>query len=210
MIEFPPTACTTHRDALLDFVDGQDVGPATAAALDHLGRCRACEQELELTAVTIVAIRRMFQEAAFAEPSRDAWNRLRVRLDRPTRGARVARAARASRAPVAGAIIAASLAVVVGLFGVLPGGAPRATATPVASRVSIAVLRPAGSATDPTIIRLVAAAASRQDNRATDNGATDNRALGRKVAPDGDNSIARAEEVLPGDDARPGRPMAST
>lgn len=80
------TACARHRDALLDFVDRRELGPGTDAALDHLARCRACEGELETTAMAVAALRRLHREARAVEPPADAWQQLRVRVDRP-RGA---------------------------------------------------------------------------------------------------------------------------
>jgi hypothetical protein len=76
--------CERYRDALLDFVDRHEIKPATAAALDHLGRCRDCARELEVTALAIVGLRRLYGEVAALEPPIDAWDRLRSRVTRPT------------------------------------------------------------------------------------------------------------------------------
>lgn len=76
-------ACAAHRDALLDFIDRREVGPDTDAALDHLGRCRACERELETTAMAVAALRRLHRETQEVEPPPDAWVRLLERVDRP-------------------------------------------------------------------------------------------------------------------------------
>jgi hypothetical protein len=75
--------CASHRAALVDFVDRRERGPATEAALDHLDRCRACEWELEATAMAVMALRRLHDEAVDLEPPPDAWERLRVRVTRP-------------------------------------------------------------------------------------------------------------------------------
>jgi hypothetical protein len=82
------TACEVHRTALHDFVDhraGYDPGTSrdVAAALDHLERCRDCEQELAATALVIAALRRLSVDISEAEPSPDAWLRLANRLERP-------------------------------------------------------------------------------------------------------------------------------
>ena len=75
-------ACARHRPALLDFVDRGDIVPGTANALAHLDRCGRCTDELESMVLTITALRRLGDDVATAEPSPDAWPRLRTRLDR--------------------------------------------------------------------------------------------------------------------------------
>jgi hypothetical protein len=54
--------CDRHRPALVDFIDRGERGAATRDALDHLGRCRACEREMSDLALTIVALRRTAAE----------------------------------------------------------------------------------------------------------------------------------------------------
>lgn len=102
--------CTRHRAVLLDFVDRGERGPRTPAAFDHLDRCPACRQELESTALTIAALRRVAVEGAGVDPSPAAWTRLRRRLERP----HVSRAQ--VRATLAG--LATSAALVGALVGV--------------------------------------------------------------------------------------------
>ena len=75
-------SCSRHRSALLDFVDRGEIVPGTAPALAHLDRCSRCTDELESTILTITALRRLGDDLARAEPSPDAWPRLRARLDR--------------------------------------------------------------------------------------------------------------------------------
>lgn len=75
--------CGTHRAALIDFVDRRALGSATAAALSHLDRCRACEEELSGIALAIAALRRLHREVDGEEPAADAWLRLRARIQRP-------------------------------------------------------------------------------------------------------------------------------
>lgn len=75
--------CVDHRAALIDFVDRRDLGPATAAALDHLDRCRSCEAELSGIALAIAALRRLHGDVQRVEPPADAWLRLRARVERP-------------------------------------------------------------------------------------------------------------------------------
>lgn len=88
MIEFRG-ACARHRGALLDFVDRGEIVPGTAAALAHLEKCGRCTDELESTVLAITALRRYGDEIARAEPSADAWPRLRAQLEglRPKRWA---------------------------------------------------------------------------------------------------------------------------
>lgn len=88
MIEFRG-ACARHRSALLDFVDRGEIAPGTAPALAHLERCGRCTDELESTVLAITALRRYGDELARAEPSPEAWPRLRAHLEtlRPARWA---------------------------------------------------------------------------------------------------------------------------
>jgi anti-sigma factor RsiW len=75
--------CADHRAALLDFVDRRERTEATAAALDHLERCRACERELTELALAIAALRRLQAHVACAEPAPDGWLRLQARITVP-------------------------------------------------------------------------------------------------------------------------------
>jgi hypothetical protein len=81
--------CARHRATLLDFVDRGEIVPGTALALAHLDRCDRCTDDLESTVLTITALRRLGDDIARAEPSPDAWPRLRARIDglRPKRWA---------------------------------------------------------------------------------------------------------------------------
>ena len=83
MITRMPRSCVVHRAALLDFVDGQARSTETAAALDHLERCRACEDELAGIVRTVAALRRMGRATAVAEVPADSWPRLRQRVTQP-------------------------------------------------------------------------------------------------------------------------------
>jgi len=75
-------SCTRYRPLLVDFLDRGEVSPATGAALAHLDGCRRCTEAIESTMLTIVALRRLGDDAATVEPSADAWPRLRVRITR--------------------------------------------------------------------------------------------------------------------------------
>lgn len=79
--------CRRHRAALLDFVDHGEVGPRTAAALDHLERCASCTAMLDATVLTLAALRRLGDEVAQVEPRADTWPGLRERITvwRPSR-----------------------------------------------------------------------------------------------------------------------------
>ena len=72
--------CRSHRAALVDFADHRAAGPAVQRALDHLQRCRPCEQELAATTLVLHALRRLHEETRRAEPAPDGWTRLRARL----------------------------------------------------------------------------------------------------------------------------------
>jgi hypothetical protein len=72
--------CRSHRAALVDFADHRAAGPAVQRALDHLQRCRPCEQELAATTLVLHALRRLHEETRRAEPAPDGWTRLRDRL----------------------------------------------------------------------------------------------------------------------------------
>ncbi len=96
-------SCGPHRDALVDFVERREHGPATRPALAHLDRCRRCEAELGATLLTIHAVRRVLGEAARVDPPADAWERLRIRVQQPVAGAWQA------RSTIAGMIVSAGL-----------------------------------------------------------------------------------------------------
>jgi hypothetical protein len=72
--------CSRYRPVLIDFIDRRDIGPDTRAALAHLDRCTRCTEVVESTMLTITALRRIGSEVATAEPTADAWPRLRVRI----------------------------------------------------------------------------------------------------------------------------------
>jgi hypothetical protein len=131
--------CETHRGTLLDFVDRREIRPATAAALDHLGRCAECARELEVTALAIVGLRRLYAEVAALEPPTDAWERLRSRVTRP------AVPVYSVRSPVMGMLAALAIVVAVSVPGsILERGIQ---AQPEAS----AVVSPAGVNADDKV-----------------------------------------------------------
>jgi anti-sigma factor RsiW len=108
--------CEQHRGALLDFADTREVRPATAAALEHLGRCPECVRELEVTALAIVGLRRLYDEVKAIEPPLDTWERLRSRVTRP------ATPTYGLRSPVLGVVTAWALVAAIGVQAViLPG-----------------------------------------------------------------------------------------
>jgi hypothetical protein len=117
MITRMPRSCVAHRAALLDFVDGQPRTHATLAALSHLERCRACEEELAGIVRTVAALRRLGRIAAAAEPPAHAWPALRARVTR--------RADRwMPRFSIAGLAVSAALVVMISLPATIsPGGA---------------------------------------------------------------------------------------
>jgi hypothetical protein len=72
--------CAGHRTALLDFATHRAGGPEVLRALDHVDRCRTCEDELAMTTLVLHALRRLHEETMRAEPAADGWGRLRARL----------------------------------------------------------------------------------------------------------------------------------
>jgi hypothetical protein len=72
--------CRAHREALLDFASHRAAGPDVRRALDHVDRCRVCEDELATTALVLHALRRLHEETRRAEPAADGWTRLRARI----------------------------------------------------------------------------------------------------------------------------------
>jgi hypothetical protein len=112
--------CRAHRDVLLDFADGRVGTWETSAALAHLDGCRACEDELSRVMLAIIGLRRIREEVAAAEPSGDAWVRLRTRIQQKPRSPWLV------RSPLPGIAMALSIvAVVVGpstLFQTGAGG----------------------------------------------------------------------------------------
>jgi hypothetical protein len=106
-------ACRRHRPALVDLVDRGERGPGTAAALDHLGGCDRCRDEVTEVALTVAALRR----------AGTAYRALPVRLvPRPALPER--RRPWAWRAQLGGLITSAGIAalLVAPQVGLLPGG----------------------------------------------------------------------------------------
>ena len=116
--------CERHRSALLDFVDRGEIVPGTARALAHLDRCSRCTEDLESTVLAITALRRIGDDLARAEPSPDAWPRLRARLEtlRPKRWAIMT--------PSAGLVMSVALVAVL-VAPLRLGGATNLTAAPI-------------------------------------------------------------------------------
>lgn len=112
-------SCRSHRAALLEFAARRAGGPDVRRALDHLERCRDCEDELAATTLVVHALRRLHEETMRAEPGADSWARLRARL------------AAGRREPsrllsgLPGIVVAAGLcAVLVGPGAITGGGKP--------------------------------------------------------------------------------------
>jgi hypothetical protein len=97
------SACRPHRASLEALVAHHERGPATAAALDHLSTCAACERDLTELALTVAALRRAGRElraapvpspsrssvAALTAPRRPGWS-LRLQLGGLLTGAAIA------------------------------------------------------------------------------------------------------------------------
>ncbi len=96
-------ACRPHRASLEALVAHGERGPETAAALDHLSACDACERDLTELALTVAALRRAGRElraapvpapprssvTALAAPRRTGWS-LRLQLGGLLTGAAIA------------------------------------------------------------------------------------------------------------------------
>jgi hypothetical protein len=87
VIRLARSGCRRHRTVLVDFLDRGERLPGLDAAFDHVDRCNGCRRDLESAALTIAALRRVGRAIATAEPSVDAWPRLRDRLAMPSRPA---------------------------------------------------------------------------------------------------------------------------
>jgi len=74
------SSCGTHRDALVEFAARRAAGPAVRRALDHVERCRTCEDELAMTTLVLHGLRRLHEETERVGPEVDGWARLRARL----------------------------------------------------------------------------------------------------------------------------------
>jgi hypothetical protein len=72
--------CGAHREALVEFAARRASGPAVRRALDHVERCRACEDELATTSLVLHGLRRLHEETERTRPAIDGWTRLRARL----------------------------------------------------------------------------------------------------------------------------------
>jgi len=117
---FARRSCAAHRTALLDFAARRAGGPGIGRALDHLERCRACEEDLAATTLVVHALRRLHEETLRAEPAPDGWTRLRARL------AATRREPSRILSGLPGIVAAAGLcAVLVGPGAIVGGGTPR-------------------------------------------------------------------------------------
>ena len=103
------TSCEAYRDELMDLVDRWEIRAGTARALEHIGRCATCARELEGAALTIVGLRRLYDEVSRLEPADDTWDRVRSRVTRR----RTANYGLGS--PILGAVVAWSLVAAFGL-----------------------------------------------------------------------------------------------
>ncbi|MDA8238646.1 MAG: hypothetical protein M0T75_12355 [Chloroflexi bacterium] len=112
--------CRAHRAALLEFAAQRTGGPDVRRALDHVERCRSCEEDLAATTLVLHALRGLHEDARRAEPAPDGWSRLRARLAATRR--EPSRLLSGMPGIVAAAALCAALA---GPGAVTPGGPPR-------------------------------------------------------------------------------------
>ncbi len=190
MITRMPRSCVVHRAALLDFVDGQPRTDATSAALGHLERCRACEDELAGIVRTVAALRRLGRAVAAAEPPPGAWIGLRSAVTAP------AVRARGGRWDYAAPMLALAIVAVVGLPAVIR---PATFANPAYGAGS----QPRLDAYEPRIIRLRVSGTNSAPVWLTGSS-------GHPVAPDGDRANIARVAPLPGSGERVSRPLAKT
>ncbi|MGC8633476.1 MAG: hypothetical protein ACP5VP_02225 [Candidatus Limnocylindrales bacterium] len=109
--------CARHRAVLLDLLDGRTQGRDVDEALEHLGRCDACQREMSEYALVIAGLRRLGAAARRSEPDATGWARVAARLQEAPRRPRW----HLRQAPVAGLVaLPAVLAVLVA--GLLAGG----------------------------------------------------------------------------------------
>jgi hypothetical protein len=142
--------CRRHRAALTDFVDRGLLGASAKAAFDHLERCDACVIELESTALTIMALRRLGDAMARYEPRPDAWPRLRARIE--AGGAARFRGRTTRAAHLAGAALVGCLVASVALSGAGPVETPSPVAIPEAARFDAPTENPSRSRPRPAVI----------------------------------------------------------
>lgn len=110
--------CAVHRAALLDFAARRVRDPGLGRALDHLERCRACEEELATTTLVVHGLRRLHEDTLRVEPAADGWTRLRARL------AATRREPSRVLSGLPGIVAAAAAVAVLAGPGALAGGQP--------------------------------------------------------------------------------------
>lgn len=165
MITRMPRSCVVHRAALLDFVDGQPRTASSAAALSHLERCRACEEELAGIVRTVAALRRLGESIDGEEPSAHVWQLVRATAVRRTERSWISRANTVSGLLAVSVVAAMSLSL-----GAFPRSGGFALSAPAVSRLD---------AFEPRVTRV-----SRTDS--TVYASAPERAGGQPQAPDGD------------------------
>jgi hypothetical protein len=126
--------CARHRAVLLDLLDGGTQGRDVNEALEHLGRCDACQQEMSEYALVVAGLRRLGAAARQSEPDDTGWARLAARLQEAGRPRRW----HSRQGRVAGLVaLPALLAVLVA--GLLAGGGEARMAVPAGSAGTDAV-----------------------------------------------------------------------
>ena len=105
--------CARYRSTLVDFIEHRALGPDSPDALDHLARCRRCENELSEVAQTVIALRRLGGYASEVQAPTDGWPTLRERLERSQRAADDA--ARRFRRAFGGAVFAMAVVAMVAI-----------------------------------------------------------------------------------------------
>ncbi len=185
-------SCRRHRAALVDFVDRGDFGDSAEAAFSHLERCSRCVSELEATALTITALRRLGDAMARQEPRADAWPRLKSRIESSGLGWLRGRSTRAAHLVSVGLIGCLAVSVAISGPNVIIEG-PVAPATPASISVEARFNAPAE---DPSRRPRPATAAASPGEIRID--------VARWTGPDG---LGIALSSAPGAGARQGGPI---
>ncbi|MDQ6795658.1 MAG: hypothetical protein M3067_12735 [Chloroflexota bacterium] len=83
MIRRDRATCARFQAALIEFAERPVRAAGTAAALAHLERCRACEDELAGIMRTIAGLRSLARSLNGVEPGPESWPILRARVSHP-------------------------------------------------------------------------------------------------------------------------------
>ncbi len=117
------SACMVHRATLLEVLDGRPRDRAVEQALEHLGRCEACQRDMAELALIVAGLRRLGAAARRLDAPGGGWGRVAQRLGetRPS----TAPWLRAGRISLAGLVALPLMAALLLAPGLAPGLAAR-------------------------------------------------------------------------------------